>query len=469
MFKNVYVRLSIISLAFVLSILTVLPNIPITIKNKYVNIDSSIGGYYFSFFGGRWVLDLRNFKEGLDIQGGIRVVLQTDMSKIEEQDKNSALESASEVISRRVNLLGVSEPNITTSNVGDQYRIIVEIPGIDDIGSAVSLIGQTAQLNFKQLAPENPWEEARIQEYYMNPSAWVSTNVTGADLKGADVVFAQQGNAADAGSPQIQLRFTNEGRQKFSDLAKANINKPIGLFLDESQSPISMPIVSPDLADGLTTDPVINGSFDIQTANALSVQIRAGALPVPVEVIEQKTVGATLGSESIQKSFVAGAVGLVLVLLFMIFMYGGLGVLSSLALVLYGLMVLAIFKAVPVVLTLPGIAGFILSVGMATDANILVFERIKEEVRWGRPRNLAIRLGFERAWDSIKDSNISSLLTCAVLFYLGTGPVRGFALTLAIGIFVSLFSSIFVVRTLIEVLDVNVKTGFKKGAKNADN
>ena len=468
-FKNVYFKLGIISSVFLLSLLAVIPRIPITVNQPFLNLDSSIGGYYLNFFGGKYVFDLRSFKKGLDLEGGIRVVLKADMSKIEPKDRDNALNSAVEIISRRVNLLGVSEPYIApikdksklSTSSKEEYRILVEIPGVEDVTSAVNLIGQTAQLKFKKLKPSALWDESKFSEYYRDSKVWDDSGVTGADLKGADVVFSNN-TLANKGAPQIQLRFTNEGRNKFSQLAKENINKPIALFLDEGTYPISMPVVSPDLAKGLVDDPVINGNFEIKSANALSVQIRAGALPIPVQVLEQKTVGATLGAESVSKSFYAGIIGFTLVLIFMLVSYGRLGLLADFGLILYALVVLALFKIIPVVLTLPGIAGIVLSIGMATDANILIFERIKEEILWGRPKNLAIKLGFERAWSSIKDSNVSSLITSGVLFYFGTGSVRGFALTLAIGIAVSLFSSIFVVKTLVEVFS-NIKV------KNADN
>lgn len=467
MFRSIYFRLGLVFIIALLAILIALPRIPIKIQNGYLNIDSFVGGYAVNLFNGSFVKDLRDFRKGLDIQGGIRIVLQADMSKIPDADKKNALQSATEVISRRVNLLGVSEPYITNSTTNGNYRIIVEIPGISDVKAAVDLIGQTAQLVFKELAPGKEWTPDKFVEYFQDKKAWVDTNVTGADLKGAEVVFAQN-DPQNAGRPQIQLKFSDEGRKKFSELAKKNVNKPIALYLDTEDFPLSMPTVSADLINGLTGDPVINGSFDVKTANGLSVQIRAGALPVPVQVLEQKTIGATLGTESVNKSFVAGALGLLLVLAFMIVMYGSLGVLSGIALIIYAFLVLAIFKFIPVVLTLPGIAGFILSVGMATDANILIFERVKEEIRWGKPRNLAMKLGFDRAWNSIKDSNVSSLITCAILFYLGTGPVRGFALTLAIGIFISLFSSIFVVRTLIQAFNFDMEGGVM-GRLAADN
>ena len=449
MFKNIYYRLGFISAVFTLALLISLPKIPIVVHNRLLELDSSIGGYQINLFGGKINLDLRAIKRGLDLEGGIRVVLRADMTNIAASQRDQALESARQVISNRVNLLGVSEPYITTSKANNDYRIIVEIPGLDNVTDAVKLIGQTAQLRYMVLKPDVVWSTDKYYQYVMDPSVWVDAGITGADMKGAAVVTGQSGNIQTQGKPEIQLQFTPEGRQKFSDIAKNNINKPVALFLD--QQPISAPTISPELAQGLTSDPVITGNFDFAYAKNLSIEIRAGALPVPVQVLQQSTIGATLGDRSVQQSFFAGAVGLLLVVIFLVFRYKRLGILAGVALLVYALIVLAIFKLIPVVLTLPGIAGFILSIGMATDANILVFERVKEEVLWGKPRNLAIRLGFERAWNSIRDSNISSLITSFILFQFGSGPVRGFALTLAIGIVVSLFTSIFVVKTLVEV------------------
>jgi len=446
--QNLNFRLGMIFAMTVLSILVVLPRIPISINNKWLKLDTSVGGYFINL--GKWQLDLRDIKKGLDLEGGIKVVLRADMSKIADDEKSGALESAKEVIDRRVNLLGVTEPFVATSKVGDEYRIIVEIPGIDNVSEAINLIGQTAQLKFKTLKKDLEWTQDKYLQYVSSPDSWEDSGVTGADMKGADVVVAQGGDISQQGKPQIQLKFTNEGRTKFSELAKTNIGKPIALYLDEDSFPISAPTVSEDLATGLISDPVISGNFTFESAKTLAIQLRSGALPIPVEVLEQKTVGATLGGESIQKSFLAGVVGLILVFAFLVLRYRFLGILSGISLIIYSFIVLAIFKIIPVVLTLPGIAGFILSIGMATDACILIFERTREEIRWGKPRNLAIKLGFERAWNSIKDSNVSSLITSFILFQFGSGSVRGFALTLAIGIFVSLFTSIFVVKTFIE-------------------
>jgi preprotein translocase subunit SecD len=263
-----------------------------------------------------------------------------------------------------------------------------------------------------------------------------------------------------ANLPEVKLKFTEDGRKKISEVLKRNVNKPVALYLDETL--LSAPIVNANLANGLTDDPTISGNFTFDIAKNLSIQIRAGALPIPVTVLQQETIGATLGEEAIQRSLFAGVLGLTLVFVFLVFKYGRLGVVSGIALVIYSFIVLAIFKLIPVVLTLPGIAGFVLSIGMATDANILIFERIKEELFWGKPRNLAIKLGFDRAWNSIKDSNVSSLITSYILFHFGSGPIRGFALTLAIGIFVSLFTSIFVTKTFIEAFNVGGNGGTKK-------
>jgi len=448
--KKDYLKLGAIFGLFILATLVAMPSVPVKIPQ--IGVDTTVGGYFFRLLEGRVTIDLRDIKKGLDLQGGVKLVLKADMSKLGETDKAKALESTREIISRRVDYLGVAEPKINTVKAGEEYRIEVEIPGIEDVKMAVDAIGQTAQLRFKTLPKELEWTQEKFAEYFQNPKVWVDSGITGADLRGAEVVFSQGTALKDKTSPQIELRFTADGRKKFSELAKANVGKPVALFLDESEFPISMPVISQDLANGLTGDPVINGSFDMKSARALSLQIRAGALPVPISILQQQTVGATLGTESVQKSLKAGAIGLGVVMVFMVVLYGGLGLIANFGLLLYTALVLSIFKIVPVTLTLPGIAGFILSIGMAVDASILAFERIREETKWGKPRGVALKLGFERSWNSIRDSNISSLITAGVLFYFGSGMVRGFALTLAIGIGVSLFTNIFVVRTVIRTL-----------------
>ena len=441
-------------------LLIALPRIPIKSDNQWLKVDSFLGGYKFSLLDGKYNFDFSRLKRGLDLNGGVRIVLRAELDDVIEEDRDAAVESAVEVIERRINLLGVTEPYIAVVKVGEERRIVVEIPGLENITDAIALIGETAQIKFMVLKDDVEWSVEKYQEYYLNPTVWEETGVTGADMRGANVVFGTGGSRAGGQSkPQIQISFTNEGLEKFSEVAKQNIDKPVAIFLDDEVAPISMAVVDKNLAEGLVEDPIISGSFTLKDAQALSVQIRAGALPISISVMEQKSIGATLGQESVNKSFFAGLIGFGLVLIFMIYMYKRFGVLAAVSLIIYTIIVMAIFKIIPVVLTLPGIAGLVLSVGMASDANILIFERIKEEILWGKPEGLAIKHGFDRAWTSIRDSNISSLITAFILFQFGSGPVRGFALTLAIGIMVSLFTSIFVVRTLIEAFNVG---GYRK-------
>lgn len=391
------------------------------------------------------------FKKGLDLEGGTSITLQADMKDVPASARANALESAKTVIERRVNFLGVSEPVVQTAAGNNDYRIIVELPGVTDINQAVSLIGTTAQLSF--------WEEeatgsAEIEkEEEASPSAKPfmietifpnarKTDLTGKDLQQTTVVFDTR-----SGKPQVQMAFTADGTKKFAEITKRNVGKIVAIVLDNQV--IEAPRVSEPILQGTS---VISGTFTTEQANQLSIQLNAGALPVPLFILEQRTIGATLGEESLQKSLFAGALGFVIIVIFMAVLYGRLGLIASVALLLYTLFVLALFKLIPVTLTLAGIAGFVLSIGMAVDANILIFERMREELRAGKPRNVAIDLGFSRAWSSIRDSNISSIITSLILIYFGTGIVRGFALTLLIGVLVSMFSAIIVTRTFLRLV-----------------
>jgi preprotein translocase subunit SecD len=265
------------------------------------------------------------------------------------------------------------------------------------------------------------------------------TGLTGKQLRKAVVVFDQI-----TGEPQVSVQFNSEGTELFAQITERNIGDEVGIFLDGS--PVSIPVVNQEISSG---EAVISGSFTVAEAKQLVRDLNAGALPVPVSLVNQQQVGATLGDEAVQKSVFAGLIGVVAVIIFMIMWYRLPGVVASLALVLYALVVLAIYILWPVTLTLSGIAGFLLSVGMAVDANILIFERMKEELRGGRSLDMAVREGFARAWPSIRDSNVSSLITCALLLFIGTGLVKGFALTLAIGIVVSMFSAITATRYIL--------------------
>lgn len=386
-------------------------------------------------------IDHLEIKKGLDLAGGTHLVYQADMSKIEVKDRDQALEAARANIEKRVNLYGVSEPVIWSSKVKDEYRLVVELPGVKDVNTAIDLIGQTAQLDFREEAI--PSAEATLSAI---PLSFRPAGLTGKDLAQAQVQFDP-----NTGQPVVGLEFTGEGARKFEEITRRNVGKIVGIFLD--QLPVSLPQVEESITGG---NALIRGNFTLDEAKKLAIQLNAGALPVPIEIIGQRNIGATLGQESVEKSIQAGLVGLLIVVGFMAAYYGALGFLANLGLIIYGLITLALYKLIPVTLTLPGIAGFILSVGMAVDANILIFERIKEEKRSGKSPEVALELGFGRAWDSIRDANICTLITCFVLFnpfawsFLNvSGMVRGFALTLGLGIGISLFTGIVVTRTLL--------------------
>ncbi len=384
---------------------------------------------------------------GLDLSGGSQVTLEADMSKLAAGDRTAALESAKDIIERRVNFFGISEPVVQTVMSEHSYRINIELPGITDLKQAVTTIGQTAQLEFREFT----------DAAYATGSATASSpltltkpvGITGQDLQRAAVTFSSQ-----TGSPEVALTFTAEGTKKFAEVTRRLVGKPLAIFLD--QFPVSAPQVNTEITDG---NALISGQFTLEEAKQLAIQLNAGALPVPVQVVSERTIGATLGAESVRKSLIAGLIGLLLVVSFMVAKYGRLGLIADFALVVYGLLGFSVFRLLPVTLTLPGIAGFILSIGMAVDSNILIFERFKEEKSNGKPWKIAIEDAFGKAWDSIKDANVTTLITCLILYNPGnwqflpsSGLVRGFAVTLFIGVLISLFTGIIVTRTFVRVL-----------------
>ena len=376
---------------------------------------------------------------GLDLSGGTHLVMEADMSKIAENDRESAFDSAKNIVETRINMYGLTEPVVQESKTGEAYRIIVEIPGVTNVEDAVGLIGTTAQLSFREEASES----AKVATPSSYLQVWPKeSGITGKNLKKSEVIFDQ-----NSGNPQVGLQFDTEGAKMFEELTKRNSGKTVAIFLDNQL--LSAPRVNQAITGG---NAVIQGSFTVKEAKDLAVLLNAGALPVPLKIVQQRHIGATLGQETIQKSLTAGAIGLMTVAVFMIVNYGFLGLIADSALIVYALIVMSIFKIIPVTLTLAGIAGFILSIGMAVDANILIFERMKEELREGKDFATSLKLGFARAFPSIRDSNISSLITCAILYWFGSGIVRGFAITLAIGISISLFSAITVTRTLIKLM-----------------
>lgn len=395
-------------------------------------------------FGSQWVQEFE-LKRGLDIQGGTQITLRADMNAIPEADRETALASAREILLRRVDLFGVNEPVVQTAKTANEYRIIVELAGVDDPQQALDLIGTTAQLDFRlqDLSSSEATESALA---FL--SAFQPTDLTGADLERSSVDFDPQ-----SGEPVVALRFNPEGTRKFAEITKNNVNGVLGIFLDGF--PMMLPRINSPIIDGQA---VITGGFTVEEAKNLSIQLNAGALPVPIEVIEQRTIGASLGQEAVEKSVIAGLIGIGLVMAFMIMLYGWSGVLADLALLIYAVLTIAIYKLFGVTLTLPGIAGMLLTIGMAVDANILIFERMKEELRTGKQFEMAMKLGFGRAWDSIKDANFATIFVALILInpldfsFLNTsGLVRGFGITLLIGVLVSLFTGVVVTRTLMRL------------------
>jgi protein-export membrane protein SecD len=498
------------------------------------------------------------WKLGLDLLGGTHLVYEADMSNIGASERTDALAGVRDVIERRINAFGVSEPLVQTDMSGSHYRIIAELAGIKDVNQAIKMIGETPTLDFREEDPnavapvqvqaeetlemkafnETALKEANdvlskalvkgadfsalAKQYSDDPGSkdnggdlgyfgkgmmvkefedavwklkvgqtttslvktqygyhiikktgdkmvegeeqvsashiliatqspevqanadastvgWKMTELTGKQLKHSQVVFDPQ-----TGEPTVQLTWNSEGDKLFGEITEKNIGKPLGIFLDGQL--ISAPTVQNKITGGTA---IISGSFTIDEAKTLARRLNAGALPVPISLVTQQTVDATLGAASLEKSLAAGLIGFLAVVIFMVLVYRLPGLLASFALAVYTALTLGAFKLLGVTMTLAGIAGFILSIGMAVDANVLIFERVKEELRHGRTIGDALSEGFKRAWNSIRDSNFSSLITCAILIWIGTSTVRGFAITLAIGILLSMFTAIIVTRNFL--------------------
>ena len=384
--------------------------------------------------------DFRPWKLGLDLVGGSHLIYEVDMSQVSAGDREGVMAGLRDVIEKRVNLFGVSEPQIFSAQEGGSYRLIVDLAGISDVSEAINQIGLTPILDFREVQGETE-EEAEF----------VMTSLTGRYVEGAQLSFDQT-----TGEPVIILNFNDEGAKLFEEITGRNIQKPVGVFLDGYL--ISSPIVQQKITGGSAQ---ITG-VTLEEGKILVERFNAGALPAPITLINQQTVSATLGANSLEKALAAGVAGTMAVILFMILYYGVFGVFSAIALVIYILFALMIFKAVPVVMTLAGVAGFILTIGMAVDANILIFERTKEELREGMSRDMAIEEGFKRAWTSIRDSNITTIITAVILYYFTSSFVKGFALTLLIGTLLSMFSAITVTRTMLRVF-------MKKNKRSNDN
>ncbi|MEK9129941.1 MAG: protein translocase subunit SecD [Patescibacteria group bacterium] len=516
----------------------------------------------FVYPGGPDIKIGKYFKEikyhlGLDLQGGAHLVYETDVSQIPQSERESAILAVRDVIEKRINMFGISEPIVQITKEAGAEKIIIELPGIKDVNQAIRMIGQTPTLEFKEqddtplpaltedqkkeieiynvnvqkkaedvlqkvlkgedfaklakefsdcpskekggdldwfskgmMVPEfeeavfglkkgeitqklvktdfgyhiiqktderktkrdkeeiNETRSSHIliktkseRDYIPFRDPWKYTGLTGKQLKRSYLEFDNNTN-----EPQVGIEFNEEGKKLFGEITKKNIKKPVAIFLDGMI--VSNPVVNEAI---LTGQAIISGNFSLLEAQELIKRLNAGALPVPIKLVSQQTIGPSLGKISIQESLKAGIIGLILVAVYMILFYRFNGFLSVIALGIYTMIVLAIFKLIPVTLTLAGISGFILSIGMAVDANILIFSRIREELKAGKPRDLATEEGFKRAWLSIRDSNVSTLITCFILYWFGTSMIRGFGITLSIGVLVSMFSAITITKTFLRL------------------
>lgn len=392
-------------------------------------------------------LSENTFNLGLDLQGGVRVVYDIDLSSIPNNDKKQALESLQKIVTQRIDTFGVSEPKIYLEE-GDTTRLVFELAGIKNPEEAIQKIGQTPSLNFYKARPADETQKIieKLQagnfDDFQNPYFIEPAVLSGKNLKTAEVIFDSQTQ-----QPQVGVSFDDEGKKIFADFTKNNIGEILYIVLDGNI--VSAPRINQEIPNGQAT---ISGEFTAKSAKELVDYLNSGALPVPIKIASQQTVEASLGIESLYQSIRAGAMGLLFVAIFMIVFYRALGVIAVLALGIYSILVLAIFNLFGFTLTIAGITGFIVSVGLAVDGNILIFERMKEELRSGRDFEASTKEGFRRAWESIRDSQISTLISAIILFYLASGVVRGFGVTLTIGIIVSLFTAITVSRLFITLL-----------------
>jgi len=403
------------------------------------------------------------FRLGLDLSGGTHLIYRADVSRVEKNEVSSAMDALRDVIERRVNLFGVAEPVVQTEKTSSvipgakEERLIVELPGVTDTDKAIAMIGETPLLEFRLERPDSP--EKRAAQEALNKAIvalangeevdksvlpnddlfFVKTELSGRYLTKAALFFDSL-----SGAPGILLDFNKQGADIFERITGENVGKTLAIYLDGS--PISTPVIRQKITGGKAE---ITGQFTPEEAKVLVGRLNSGALPIPIELIQSQTVGASLGEDAKTRGVIAGIAGFLAASLFMIFWYRASGIVAIFSLAIYAVTMLSIFKLVPITLTAAGIAGFILSIGMAVDANILIFERTKEELKRGLNSREAVIEGFKRAWFSIRDSNLSSMITAAVLFWFGTSIVEGFALVFGLGVLVSMITSISISRTLL--------------------
>lgn len=453
-------------------------------KIRLIALGLLIGGFavaYFSFgpsIGvGGYLHKHFPIQLGLDLQGGTHLVYHADTSKLPKGEVKESMGALRDVIERRVNMFGVSEPLVQTSSGGllagnaSQERLIVELPGVTDLKQAKAMIGKTPVLDFRVLRKNASASSTYISEEAMRatttevvqaddvatttatstevvPTRFVRTSLTGRYLSGADLRFDNI-----SGQPIVSLKFNDKGTELFSEITTKNVGQVVAIFLDGA--PISTPVVNEPITSG---EAVISGNFRLEEAKTLVGRLNAGALPVPITLLSSQTVGATLGAKAFAASVFAGIIAFFLVAFFMILWYRLPGLIAVVALAFYVAINVAFYRLIPVTLTAAGIAGFILSIGMAVDANILIFERLKEELRKGESLYDATHIGFSRAWLAIRDSHISSIITAIVLYWMGTSVVKGFALVFGIGVLVSLFSAVTMTRIFLFSAGVSKET-----------
>jgi protein-export SecD/SecF family membrane protein len=392
---------------------------------------------FIAFFISAWFVydplwtratNFRTWNLGLDLAGGSYLTYEIDLSSVSGAERDSVVKGLRDVVERRVNLFGVSEPKVYEEHAGDSTRLVVELAGIRDVNQAIANIGATPFLDFREVIVEGT-----------STTRFIPTALNGRYVKGAQLAFD-----STTGKPQVSIQFNDEGGKLFEEITARNVGRPLAIFLDNEL--VEMPTVQETITGG---NAQISGNYTYDEARTMVERFNAGALPAPIKLVNQQTIDADFGKDALNKAIFAGLIGTLAVMLFMLLFYRSLGIFAAVALLIYIPLTLAVFKIVPVTMTLAGIAGFILSIGMAVDANILVFERMKEELRRGLSRTKAVEEGFRRAWTSIRDSNISTIITSLVLYSFTSSFVRGFALTLLIGVLVSMFSAITVTRTLL--------------------
>ena len=404
----------------------------------------------------------RPFNLGLDLQGGVHLIYEADLTEVEDRDRRTVMEGLRDVIERRIDFIGVKEPLIQVQEADGRYRLIVELAGVIGADEAIAMIGETPLLEFKEPLPTETRDKILFQtlgediagmingetacqninfltsfliDHQQDP-CFKRTELTGKHLQRASVGVGQA-----LAEPVVDIEFNEEGAKIFEDLTSRLIGQTLAIYIDGL--PISLPVVRGVIAGGRGQ---IDGRFTTEEARTLARNLNAGALPVPIELIYQQTVGPTLGAISLEKSLQAGIIGLLAILLFIIVFYKIPGILASLSLIVYIILSMAFFQLIAITWTLAGIGGLLLSIGMALDINILIFARIREELKQGRNLKISIEEGFKRAWFSVRDSKATTLIIGLILFSFGTSFVRGFALTLSVGILISMFVGLIITK-----------------------